>query len=81
MGIIIWIIFGALAGWIASVIMKTDAQQGALMNIVLGVVGALIGGLVMNFLGYGGVSGFNLYSLIVAVFGSVILIWIGKALL
>ena len=44
MGLILWIVFEALAGWIASMIMKTDANQGALMNIVIGIVGAIIGG-------------------------------------
>jgi uncharacterized membrane protein YeaQ/YmgE (transglycosylase-associated protein family) len=80
MGIILWIIFGALAGWIASMIMKTDAQQGAFMNIVVGVIGALIGGFIMNALGQGGVSGFNLYSLLVAIGGSIVLIAIVKAI-
>ena len=43
MNIILWILFGALVGWVASLIMKTDAQQGALMNIIVGVVGAVLG--------------------------------------
>ncbi len=80
MGIILWIIFGALAGWIASMIMKTDAQQGALGNIVIGIVGALIGGFVMSLIGSTGVTGFNLYSLLVAVLGAIILIWIIRAI-
>jgi uncharacterized membrane protein YeaQ/YmgE (transglycosylase-associated protein family) len=57
MGIILWILFGALVGWIASLIMKTDAQQGALLNIVVGVVGAVLGGWIMSAMGQGGVSG------------------------
>ena len=52
MGIILWIIFGALVGWLASLIMGTDAQQGALANIIVGIIGAVIGGWVMNLLGY-----------------------------
>lgn len=80
MGIILWIIFGALAGWIASIIMKTNAQQGAILNIAVGIVGALVGGFLMNSLGESGVSGFNLYSLLVAVLGAVIFIAILKAL-
>jgi len=76
MSIILWIIFGALAGWIASLIMKTDAQQGALMNIVVGIVGAFIGGFVFEQFGTSGVTGFNVYSLLVAIIGAVILIWI-----
>lgn len=78
MGIILWIIFGALVGWIASMIMKTNQQQGLLLDIVVGVVGALIGGWVMTLFGEGGVSGFNLYSFIVAILGAVILLAIVK---
>ncbi len=80
MGIIIWIIFGALVGWIASLIMKTDAEQGAVLNIVVGIVGAVIGGWLMSFFGESGVNGFNFYSFVVALLGAVILITIVKAL-
>ena len=80
MGIILWIIFGALAGWIASMIMKTDRSQGTLTDIVVGIVGAIIGGFVMNFLGQSGVTGFNIYSLVVAVIGAVVLIWLVRVL-
>jgi uncharacterized membrane protein YeaQ/YmgE (transglycosylase-associated protein family) len=79
MGIILWIIFGALAGWIASIIMKTNAQQGAVGNIVVGIIGAVIGGWAMSFFGQAGVTGFNLYSLIVAIIGSIILLAIVNA--
>ena len=74
MGIILWIIFGALAGWIASAIMKSN--DGVIMDIVIGIVGAVIGGWIMGFFGQSGVSGFNLYSLIVAILGAVVLIWV-----
>jgi uncharacterized membrane protein YeaQ/YmgE (transglycosylase-associated protein family) len=80
MEILLWIILGALAGWLASVIMKTNASQGVVMDIVLGIVGAIVGGFVMNFFGQSGVTGFNLYSLIVAVVGAVIVIWLGRML-
>lgn len=80
MGIIVWIIFGALVGWIASMIMKTDPEQGAVLNIVVGIVGAVIGGWIMSFFGENGVSGFNLYSFIVALLGAVVLIAVIKAL-
>ena len=76
MNILLWIILGALAGWIASMIMKTNAQQGILGNIVIGVVGAVLGGWAMNFFGQAGVTGFNLYSLLVAVLGAVLLLGI-----
>jgi len=80
MGIILWIIFGALVGWIASLIMKTDAEQGALLNILVGVVGAVIGGWLMSVIGESGVEGFNLYSFLVALLGACVLIAIVRAL-
>lgn len=79
MTLLLWLIIGALAGWLASIIMGTDAQQGALMNIVVGIVGAVIGGVIMNFFGASGVSGFNLYSVLVSILGAVVLLWIYKA--
>ncbi|MBP6942788.1 MAG: GlsB/YeaQ/YmgE family stress response membrane protein [Candidatus Buchananbacteria bacterium] len=79
MGIILWIIFGALVGWVASMIMKTDGQQGAIMNIAVGIVGALIGGWLMSVFGGTGITGFNIYSFLVALLGAVILIAIVKA--
>lgn len=78
MNIIAWVVLGALAGWLASIIMKTDAQQGALMNIVLGIAGAVVGGFLLNMLGQPGTTGFNIYSLVVAFIGAVVLIGIGK---
>jgi len=78
MGIILWIVFGAVAGWIASAIMKSN--DGILMDIVLGIAGAVIGGWLMSVFGQGGVSGFNLYSFIVAILGAVVLIAIVRAI-
>ncbi|HWR55493.1 MAG TPA: GlsB/YeaQ/YmgE family stress response membrane protein [Negativicutes bacterium] len=80
MGIISWIIIGALAGWIASMITGKNEEMGAVANIVVGIVGGFIGGLVMNLLGGSGVTGFNIWSLLVAVLGSVILLWIINAI-
>lgn len=77
--IIAWIIFGALAGWIASIIMGTNAQQGALGNIVVGIIGAFIGGFIVRLLG-GDVSGFSFGSLLVAVLGAVVLLFLMRAL-
>ncbi len=78
MGIILWIVFGALAGWIASVIMKTDSNQGTMMDIVMGVVGAVVGGFLMGLIGQPGVTGFNFYSLVVAIIGAIVVIYIGR---
>lgn len=79
MGIILWIVFGALVGWVASLIMKTDAQQGAFLNIVVGIIGAVIGGWIMSSVGQTGTTGFNLYSFAVALLGAIVLIAIVKA--
>jgi uncharacterized membrane protein YeaQ/YmgE (transglycosylase-associated protein family) len=76
LNIILWIVFGALAGWIASLIMKRDAQMGALENIIVGIVGAFIGGFIMIAFGAGGVTGFNIWSLLVAILGALLLIFI-----
>ena len=74
MGIIFWIIFGGLVGWVASLIMKTEADQSVLLDVVVGIVGAVICGVLMNFFGESSITGFNLYSFAVALLGAVILI-------
>ena len=78
MGIILWIIFGAIAGWIASVVMKTDSSQGTIADVVLGIIGAVVGGFLMGLVGKSGVNGFDLYSLVVAVIGAVVVIYVGR---
>jgi uncharacterized membrane protein YeaQ/YmgE (transglycosylase-associated protein family) len=80
MGILLWIIFGGIVGWIASLIMNTDSQQGIIMNVIIGIIGAMIGGWLMSNLGETAITGFNLYSFLVALLGSVILITIIGAL-
>ena len=77
MGIIIWIIFGGLVGWVASMVMGSSG--GLLRDIVVGIVGAVIGGFVMSLFGFGDVNGFNLYSFFVALVGACILIAIVRA--
>lgn len=79
MGIIAWIIIGALAGWIASIITGTNEQMGAVANIAVGIIGSLIGGLLFNLLGGIGFTGFNLWSLFVSIVGAVILLALVKA--
>jgi uncharacterized membrane protein YeaQ/YmgE (transglycosylase-associated protein family) len=78
MGILLWVLFGAIVGWIGSLIMGTDGQQGIILNIVVGIIGAVLGGYIMNFLGEGGVTGFNLYSFAVALIGAIALLAIVK---
>lgn len=78
MGILLWIIFGALVGWVASMVMGTS--EGLILNIILGIVGAVLGGWLMSFFGKSGVTGFNLYSFLVALLGAVVLIAIVKAI-
>ena len=74
MGILSWIIFGGLAGWVASIIMKKNASMGLFMNIIVGVVGAFIGGFIMSRISGWDITGFNIKSFIVAVIGSVVLL-------
>lgn len=77
--IVLWIIFGALAGWIASKIMHTDAEMGAGANIVVGIIGAFIGGFVMRMLTGATPDSFSIAGLLVAIVGAIILLAIVKA--
>lgn len=76
MGLITCIILGALAGWIASIIMGKNASMGAFANIIVGIIGAFIGGGIASFWGGSKVTGFNLYSILISVLGACVLIWI-----
>jgi uncharacterized membrane protein YeaQ/YmgE (transglycosylase-associated protein family) len=74
MGWLAWLIVGAIAGWLASLVMKTNRQQGLLMDIFVGIIGAFTGGLLFNQFGAAGVTGFNLWSVFVAFIGAVVLL-------
>lgn len=77
LNILVWLVVGGLIGWVASIIMKTNAQQGALMNIVVGVIGAFLGGLVIApFVGAGTINqgDFSVMSLVVSLIGAVVLL-------
>jgi len=77
MSILIWVIFGALVGLAASMIMGSGG--GLVWDIVVGIVGAVLGGWIMSLVGNSGVTGFNLYSFLVALLGAVVLIAIVRA--
>ena len=77
--IITWIILGALAGWLASMITGTNARVNGFMNIVVGIIGAFVEGLILQLLGASQPSGFNLPSLLTAILGAVILLALVKA--
>ncbi|MFD1612814.1 GlsB/YeaQ/YmgE family stress response membrane protein [Sphingomonas tabacisoli] len=73
MGLIVWLVVGGIIGWLASIIMRTDAQQGIFLNIIVGIVGAFLGGLIFS----GGSinsNGLTLYSFLVSLLGAVVLL-------
>lgn len=82
MDIIIWLVVGALAGWIASMIMKTDASMGAIANIVVGIIGAFVGGWVLSLLGFAAPAEgqLSIPSILTAILGAVILLAVVKAI-
>jgi len=77
MSILLWIVLGALAGWIAGAIMGTS--KSLVTNILVGIVGAFLGGWLFQQFGSAGVTGFNVYSLLVAVVGAIVLLVIVRA--
>ncbi len=79
MGILAWIVLGLLAGFIGSKIVNKSGE-GLLLDIVLGILGAVAGGWLFNEFGHAGVTGLNLYSLLVAVIGAVVLLVIYHAI-
>lgn len=81
MGIIAWLVFGALAGWIASLINGRNDRQGCVMNIVLGIAGAFVGGFLWELISDGEFdAGFNIGSLIVAVIGALVISFVAGLL-
>ncbi len=79
MSIIAWIVLGLIAGFIASKLVS-GSGQGLLMDIVLGIVGAVVGGYLFTALGATGVTGFNLYSMFVAIVGAAVVLWLYHAI-
>lgn len=80
MGLLSWILFGLIAGALAKFVMPGDDPGGCIVTIVVGVVGALLGGFVATWLGFGGISGFDLRSLVIAILGSIVLLAILRAI-
>ncbi len=74
MNIIGWVVLGGIAGWLASIITGRNDRMGCITNILAGVVGAIVGGWLFSFFGGSGVSGFNLWSLLVAGVGAVVVL-------
>lgn len=79
MGLLSWIVVGGLAGLMAQYLMGGE-RAGCLLTILLGVIGAFVGGMIMSFLGFGGVGGLNIWSIIVATLGAVVLLAVSRAL-
>jgi len=80
MGIIGWIVLGGLAGWVASKFVGTDAEQGLIGNIIAGILGAVLDGWLFSLFGGAGVTGFNIWSFLVALVGAVVVLMIWKAI-
>ena len=76
-----YVILGGLAGWVASMFAGNNKTQGLIGNIVVGIIGAFLGGYLFRFFGYAGVTGFNLYSFIVALVGAVVTLFIKRAII
>ncbi len=76
MGILAWIILGLIAGALAKFLMPGPDPGGIIVTMLIGIAGALVGGFIASALGIGTVTGFNLGSIIIAILGSVLLLWI-----
>lgn len=76
MGILSWILFGLIAGILAKWIMPGDDPGGCIVTTLIGIVGAVLGGWIATLFGMGGITGFDFRSMIVAVIGAILLLWI-----
>ncbi|MEW4563326.1 GlsB/YeaQ/YmgE family stress response membrane protein [Bremerella sp. JC770] len=81
MGVISWIVFGLIAGALAKFLFPGDDPGGCIVTIIIGIVGATVGGFIATGLGYGSVTGFNLYSFGVAILGSMVVLAIYRVLI
>jgi uncharacterized membrane protein YeaQ/YmgE (transglycosylase-associated protein family) len=80
MGLLSWILFGLIAGALAKFVMPGNDPGGCILTVIVGIVGALLGGFLATWLGFGGISGFDLRSLVIAILGSIVLLAILRAI-
>lgn len=78
MNILLWLVFGALAGWLASIIMAKNSQMGAGANILFGILGSVVGGFLASLLGIGSITGFNIGSMLIAIAGACLCLFIAN---
>jgi uncharacterized membrane protein YeaQ/YmgE (transglycosylase-associated protein family) len=76
MSVLSWIIVGIIAGWLAKMVIRGEGPGGVLGDLVIGVVGAIAGGLMFNFFGHPGATGVNVGSVVVAFVGAVVVLWL-----
>jgi uncharacterized membrane protein YeaQ/YmgE (transglycosylase-associated protein family) len=80
MGLLSWVLFGLIAGALAKFIMPGNDPGGCVITTIIGIVGAVIGGFIATRLGYGGISGFDIRSFVIAVLGAILLLAIYRAI-
>lgn len=78
MGIVLWIIIGGIAGWVASMVMRSEYTT--IEDIILGMAGGFVGGFILNAIGINGITSYNFFGFIVAIGGAIVLIFLGRLL-
>jgi uncharacterized membrane protein YeaQ/YmgE (transglycosylase-associated protein family) len=79
MSILAWIVVGVIAGFLAKTVIPGEGGGGIIGDLIIGIVGAVVGGWIMTAIGYGGANGINLWSIVVAFMGAAALLWAGRA--
>lgn len=80
MGLVGWIVLGGIAGWIAKSVTGVGKEKGCLFNVLIGVIGSVVGGLLFSWIGKASVTGFNPWSLFVATVGAIAFLWVASLL-
>ena len=80
MSLLAWIVVGLIAGWLAKMISPGPERGGLLVTLIIGVIGALVGGVLFNYFGRSGATGITLYSILIATVGAVVFLWVWKML-